>query len=165
MKKKEISKLFSDKHFQRKLNKVVSLSDEQKLRHDKHVAFYSVVADYWFDARNKENQTSIAIASGAIGLLIALSSNKGLLKLSWYFLLYPIALLAFLVVILVGIYTFRKNSDYLMVLKEACESPKKSSSLPPLAYLDYISTYSLGTGIICSVAFFIIHIIVSILSN
>ena len=130
----------------------------------KEVAYYTELVNQWFENRNKETQTIITLSAGGIGLLVALASSESFLtELTWFFVFYPLSILFFLFAMIIGTFTYRVNSNYLLELKQNIENPEKYPEPKSIAIYDYLLITLFITAVISAVFFFITHIIVNVI--
>lgn len=82
------------------------------LKKEKEVAFYSACVTAWIETRMEYDKTIITLSATGIGLLVTLLSTVGIFG-TFHLITVCIALFGFLSAIIITLYVFIKNSDYL----------------------------------------------------
>ncbi|HYB95022.1 MAG TPA: hypothetical protein VEC39_08620 [Vicinamibacterales bacterium] len=115
----------------------------------KEVAFYTVALEAWIANQMEKDKTLLALASGAIGLLVTLLTTAGPTS-SGQLWLYGLAGLSFISTVVLAIKIFDKNCDYLMRLITKGDRDRD----PVLAKLDawMFRSFILGVAFTCAVA-------------
>lgn len=122
------------------------LADEQK-------DFRNLLRETWVDSRMEKDKSILAISSGAIGLLLTLSTQSGI-KGPTQFAVYSLAILAFAVATVCAVVIFGANDDYLEAMIADQEATLEADKLGArLDRLDKILIGSFLCGIICAAVF------------
>ncbi|MDD5210572.1 MAG: hypothetical protein PHV36_14375 [Elusimicrobiales bacterium] len=139
----------------------MSPSKQGDVANEKEVAFYTAIVDAWVGSSMERDRSILYIASGAIGLLITLATTAQAFT-RWEFLFYFISLTAFLATIIIVLFIFQRNKEFLTRLKEDSECPadkrKCDSGDPVLCYLDKALLTSFGIGVVFAFGIAVINL-------
>jgi len=124
----------------------MSRLDNDMLRNEKEVAYYSALISAWIEARMERDKSLIMLSAGGIGLLITILSTVGVNQ-RWVLWLYACAFISFLVSIFSCLMIFNRNPK---VIEDVLEN--KSVENHRLARLDTIALSSFLSGILFSIS-------------
>lgn len=116
------------------------------LQKEKEVAYYTACVTAWIESRMEYDKTIITLSATGIGLLVTLLSTVGIFG-TLHLITISIALFGFLSAILITLYVFIKNSDYL---EKLVKDQKKNISLKKLDLWKNISFYVAVISIVIS---------------
>ena len=110
----------------------------------KEIAYYSNLVNAWISSSMERDKSIFYIAAGGIGLLITLaSSSRAVTQVE--FLLYFLALSAFLLTIILLLFVFHRNTIHI---KHYLINGTEKDEV--LGYLDKLVTIIFGLGIVFS---------------
>lgn len=115
----------------------------EEIKHQKEVEYYSASVNAWFNTSLEHDKSVFTLSAGGIGLLLTLLTTVGLSSTE-SLVLYIAAILSFLLAIVAVLFIFRYNKNYI----EKIISGESETNDPALKWLDLISLWSFGVGIL-----------------
>lgn len=113
----------------------------EEIDHQKDIEYYASSVDAWFNTSLEHDKSILTLATGGIGLLIALLPNVKL-PAAEILVLYTGAIISFLVAIISILVVFRRNKTYI----EQILVRKIAENDPVLAKADSIALWAFGFG-------------------
>lgn len=91
--------------------------NDNKLYLEKTVSFYSARINTWVGTRMERDKTILTLSTAGIGILVTMLTSFGI-KNSFSFVFYIFSFISFLTSIIILLFVFSLNADYLLYLDD-----------------------------------------------